>query len=369
MPDSRIAAACTLMFALTISASAMAAPSYDHYVHLTPENSAIGNFPAQRAPILTVKSGDTVRIDTGGGNRWENKDALEWIKENQITLTPAQLEAVKETDRVIKETTHYAGITSGHLLVGPIAVEGAMPGDALEIRIISITPRISYGTVSTRPGRGGIPDDVKEPFSQIVRLDLPRNVGVFEPGIEVPLGPFMGVMGVLPPDAEGPNRRSGPPGTFGGNLDCKELVAGTSLFLPVYHPGGLFFTGDSHAGQGDGEVTVSAIETANTAILKFVIHKGMKLTAPRAESATHYMAFGLDPDLNKAMQMAIRETNTFLGELQGLDFSHAFTLSSIGVDFHVTQVVDDTKGIHSMIPKKLFVKGKPATPYWNTPGR
>jgi acetamidase/formamidase len=192
-----------LALALSVSAQAAvavaAAPSYDHYVHLTPENSAIGNFPAQKRPILTVKSGDTVRIDTGGGNRWQDKDALEWIKENQITLTPAQLEAVKETDRVVKQTTHYADIATGHLLVGPIAVEGAMPGDALEIRIISVTPRIPYGTVSTRPGRGGIPDDVKEPFSQLVRLDLARNVGVFEPGIEVPLGPFMGVMGCSPP--------------------------------------------------------------------------------------------------------------------------------------------------------------------------
>ena len=134
----------------------------------------------------------------------------------------------------------------------------------------------------------------------------------------------------------------------------------------MYHTGGLFFTGDAHAGQGDGEVTVSAIETANTAVLKFIVHKGMKLTAPRAESATHWMAFGLDPDLNKAIQMAIRETNVYLNELQGLDFSHAFTLSSIGVDFHVTQVVDDTKGIHSMIPKKIFVKNKPA-PFWYAP--
>jgi acetamidase/formamidase len=369
MPRYVLTKVAPWVLALTASAFAMAAPSYDHYVHLTPENSVIGNFPAQKAPILTVKSGDTVRIDTGGGNRWQDKDPLQWMKENNITLTPAQLQAVKETDRVVKETLHYGGITSGHLLVGPIAVKDAMPGDALEIRIISVTPRIPYGTVSTRPGRGGIPDDVKEPFAQTVRLDLKRNVGVFEPGIEVPLGPFMGVMGVLPPDAEGPNRRSGPPGSFGGNLDCKELVAGTSLFLPVYHPGGLFFTGDAHAGQGDGEVTVTAIETANTLIAQFILHKGMKLTAPRAENATHYMAFGLDPDLNKAMQMAIRETNAWLGELHGLDFSHAFTLSSIGVDFHVTQVVDDTKGIHSMIPKKLFVKDKPLTAYWYTSGR
>ena len=115
---SRIALPFTLTFALT--SFALAAPTYDHYVHLTPENSVIGNFPAQKAPILTVKSGETVRIDTAGGNRWQDKDALEWMKENQITLTPEQLQAVKETDRVVKEATHYAGIATGHLLVGPI---------------------------------------------------------------------------------------------------------------------------------------------------------------------------------------------------------------------------------------------------------
>jgi acetamidase/formamidase len=352
-----------LIIGMLASATAAAQGSYDHHLRLTPANSAIGNYPVQKAPILTVKSGATVRIDGGGGNRWRDQDAMQWVKENGIALTPAQAEAVKETERVIKETTHYAGITSGHLLIGPIAVTGAMPGDAIEVRILSVTPRIPYGGVATRPGRGGIPDEVPKEYSKIVRLDLARNVGVFDAGIEVPLGPFMGVMGLQPPSEEGPNRRSGPPGTFGGNLDCKELVAGTSLFLPVYHPGGLFYTGDSHAAQGDGEVTVSAVETANTAVLKFILHKGMKLTAPRAENATHYMAFGLDEDLDKAMQMAIRETNKFLLDLKGLEFERAFTLSSIGVDFRVTQVVDGTKGIHSMIPKKLFVNDKPK--FWS----
>jgi len=357
------AVVCTLATCMLGASLTAAAQTIDHYVKLTPENSAIGNYPIQKKPILTVKSGATVKIDGGGGNRWGDKEPLAWMKENNITLTPDQATAVKEIDKVVKETTHYAGITSGHLLVGPIAVEGAMPGDAIEVRIVSITPRIPYGTVSTRPGRGGIPDEVPEQYSHTVMLDLKRNVGVYQPGIEVPLGPFMGVMGLQPPESEGPNRRSGPPGTFGGNLDCKDLVAGTSLFLPVYHPGGLFYTGDSHAAQGDGEVTVSAIETANTAVLKFVLHKGMKLTAPRAENATHFMAFGLDPDLDKAMMMAIRETNAYLKEVKGLEFKYAFTLSSIGVDFRVTQVVDDTKGIHSMIPKKLFVNDK--FPFWS----
>lgn len=357
-----ISALTALAATALLGTSAAVAQQVDHYLRLTPENAAIGNFPVQKKPILTVKSGATVKIDGGGGNRWGEREPMEWIKANNITLAPEQLAAIKETDRVTKEATLYAGIKTGHMLVGPIAVQGAVPGDAIEIQIISVTPRISYGTVSTRPGRGGIPDEVPKEFTRVITLDAKRNVGVFDQGIEVPLKPFMGVMGLLPPGEEGPNRRSGPPGVFGGNLDCKELVAGTSLFLPVFHPGGLFFTGDSHAAQGDGEVTISAIETANTAVFRFVLHKGMKLSAPRAENATHWMAFGLDEDLNKAMQMAIRETNKLLLDLKGLEFERAFTLSSIGVDFRVTQVVDGTKGVHSMIPKKLFVNDK--TPFW-----
>jgi acetamidase/formamidase len=183
----------------------------------------------------------------------------------------------------------------------------------------------------------------------------------------VPLAPFMGVMGTLPPTQEGPNRRSGPPGLFGGNLDCKELVTGATLYLPVFHKGALFFTGDSHAAQGDGEVTVNAIETANTAVLQFILHKGRTLKAPRAETPTHYIAFGLDTDLDKAMEMAIHEANAYLGEIQGLDFFNAFALASIAVDFRVTQVVDGTKGIHAMIPKRLFRNG--GTPYWFGAGK
>ena len=358
-------AAVAVMLLAAPLLSRTAEPVHYHTVRLTPANAVIGNFPAQKPAILIVKSGDTVRIDTGGGNRWEDKDPFEWAKENDIVLTDAQAQAITETQQVLKQTPRDAGITNGHILVGPIAVEDAMPGDTLEVRILSVTPRIPYGTVGMRPGRGAIPDSVPQPYTKVVHLDLQRNVGVFEPGIEVPLAPFMGVMATLPSRDEGPNRRSGPPGAFGGNLDCKELVAGTTLYLPVFHPGALFFTGDAHAAQGDGEVTVNAIETANTVVVQFFVLKGKTLNAPRAESATHYIAFGLDPDLNKAMQMAVHETNAWLGELQGLDFSRAFALSSIAVDFRVTQVVDETKGVHAMIPKKLFTRGTP--PYWYKP--
>jgi acetamidase/formamidase len=345
-----------------IASAAVRAADYDHHVRLTPANSVIGNYPAQKAPILTIKSGDTVRIDGGGGNRWGEQDPMVWMQEQGITLTPDQRVAVEEIQRVLKETERYAGIQNGHLIVGPIAIAGAMPGDSVEVRIHSVVPRLPYGGVSMRPGAGGIPDAVPKAFTKIVKLDLERNVGLFEPGIEVPLAPFQGVMGMLPPLTEGTNRRSGPPGLFGGNLDCKELVDGTTLFLPVFHPGGLFFTGDSHAAQGDGEVSINAIETANTSVLQFILHKGRTLHAPRAETPTHYIAFGLDPDLDNAMTMAIHETNALLGEVAGLDFYRAFALSSIGIDFRVTQVVDETKGIHAMIAKSLFLDRKPS--YW-----
>lgn len=354
-----LAALCTVLAAPLAPALAQAAAGYDHHVRQTPANAVIGNFPAQKQPILTVKSGETVRIDGGGGNRWGDEDPQTWLKENGLHLNAEQHTAIEEIARVVKQTPRQPGIAGGHLLVGPIAIEGAMPGDTLEVQILSVEPRIPYGVVSMRPGRGGIPDEVPAPYAKVIPLDLKRKLGLFDAGIEVPLAPFNGVMGVLPAASEGSNRRSGPPGLFGGNLDCKELIAGTRLFLPVFRRGALFFTGDSHAAQGDGEVTVTAIETANTAVFRFVLHKGMRLSAPRAETPTHWISFGLDPDLDKAMQMAIRETNAFLKEKKGLEFERAFALSSIGIDFRVTQVVDDIKGVHAMIPKALFVDEKP----------
>jgi acetamidase/formamidase len=352
-------------FSLLSIAAAAAEPRFDHHVRLTPDNAAIGNFPAQEEGILTIKSGETVKIDTGGGNRWNDEDPDTWLKAQDLPDRTTTSPGIAETVKVLAETKRYADIKTGHVLVGPIIIEDAMPGDMLEIRILSVVPRIGYGVVSMRPGAGGIPDEVPAPYFKPVVFDLKRNVGVFDKGIEVPLGPFMGVMGVQPPDSDGPNRKSGPPGLFGGNLDCKELVTGSTLYLPVHQKGARFFTGDAHAAQGDGEVTITAVETANTAILQFILHKNVKLATPRAETPTHWITFGLDTNLEEAMKKAIRETNTFLMEKKGLDFNRAFTLSSIGVDFRVTQVVDETKGIHAMIPKKLFTEK--AEPYWYKP--
>jgi acetamidase/formamidase len=164
------------------------------------------------------------------------------------------------------------------------------------------------------------------------------------------------------------NPSSSPPGVFGGNLDCRELVAGTTLYLPVFAPGARFFTGDAHAGQGDGEITGTAIETANTVTLTFILHKGKTLKMPRAETPTHYIAYGLDPDLENAMQQAVDETVTYINDVTGWTGTEdAYALTSLGVDFHVTQIVDFTKGIHSMIPKAVFKNVK--NNYWYKPAK
>lgn len=349
------------------SFTAFAEPAFDYHVRLTPENSAIGNYPAQKATILTVKSGQTVKIDTGGGAGWRNPEMApsEWLKKNNIPTT-ADNPALKESIEVLEKATRYADIKTGHFLVGPINVEGAMPGDSLEIRILSVVPRIPYGTTGAAPGRSLKTLEGVKPPSHVTMLDLKRNVGVFGKGVEVPLGPFMGVMGVQPAAEEGMNRSSSPPGNFGGNLDCRELVGGTTLYLPVFAPGARFFTGDAHAAQGDGEITGTAIETANTVTLTFILHKGKTLKMPRAETPTHYIAYGLDPDLENAMQQAVDETVSYINDVTGWTGTEdAYALTSLGVDFHVTQIVDFTKGIHSMIPKAVFKNVK--SNYWYKP--
>jgi len=381
-PSARRNLCLVLSIAGALHASAMDI-GYDFRVPFTPETAILGHFSSTKKPVVTVKSGAVVRLECGGGARWGAAEPNAWLKENNIPTTVETCPALQETIKVLAETTNRlppaeppagtpppvpgspAARGGGHMLVGPVYIEDAEPGDSLEVRILDVTPRIPYGTVGANPGSGALPDLVPRPFSKVVVLDLKRNAGIFDDAVEVPLGPFNGVMATCPPDSEGPNRRSGPPGAFGGNLDCKELVAGATLYLPVFQKGALFYTGDCHAAQGDGEITVNAIETANTATLQFILHKGKTLKGPRAESATHYITFGLDPDLDKAMRAAMIETVDFLKEKQGYDFHHAYTLTSIAVDFRVTQVVDKTLGIHGMIPKRLFVKDP--NPYWYRP--
>jgi acetamidase/formamidase len=191
---------------------------------------------------------------------------------------------------------------------------------------------------------------------KIIPLDERRMVGQFGSGIEIPLRPFFGSMGVAPPEASG-RISSAPPGIHAGNLDNKELVAGTTLFIPVHVPGALFQVGDGHAAQGNGEVCITALETSLVGKLQFILRKDIKLRWPRAETPAAFMTMGINEDLNEATKIAVREMIDFLVSEKKLSRDEAYMLASVAADLSITQLVDGTKGVHAMIPKAIFKAG------------
>jgi acetamidase/formamidase len=251
---------------------------------------------------------------------------------------------------------------SAHVLTGPLYVEGAEPGDMLEVRIHKFDPRVPYGVNNSGPRTGVLGDLLTAPAPKIIKLDVNRNVALFSKDIEVPLSPFLGVMAVAPPrDLLLVSSR--PPSSWGGNMDLNRLAAGATLYLPVFNAGAQFFAGDPHAVQGDGEVNGTAIEASLSATLQFIVHKGAGRTMrwPRAEDAANYYTMGMDLNLDTAMREATRETVEFLEERFGLTPADAYSLASIGIDFRIAEAVDSTQVIYAQIPKKLF-KNNPS--YW-----
>jgi acetamidase/formamidase len=241
----------------------------------------------------------------------------------------------------------------GHILTGPIAIDGAEPGDVLEVRIQSIKLAVPYATVSFRPKAGFLPEDFPYSRSKLVRLDEKNRVAHFAAGVDVPLRPFFGSMGVAPPLSAG-RVSSAPPGMHAGNMDNRELIAGTTLFIPVFATGANFEVGDGHAAQGNGEVVITALETSLTGVLQFIVRKDLHLSWPRAETPTHYITMGMHEDLTEATRIAVREAIDFLVATKRLSRDDAYMLSSVAVDFNITQLVDGNKGVHAMIPKSLF---------------
>jgi acetamidase/formamidase len=242
---------------------------------------------------------------------------------------------------------------SGHILTGPVAVKGAMPGDALEIEIQAIECRQTWGYNAIRPLAGALPGEFAEVRIVHIPMDLERKVGKLAWGAEVPLRPFFGVMGVAPPPSWA-SVSSLPPNRHGGNLDNKELVAGTKLLLPVHVPGANFSCGDGHGAQGDGEVCVTAIETALTGTFKFGLKKGLELKWPRAETPTHHITMAFDPDLDQAAKEALRQMIAFLCERKNLSREDAYMLCSLAADLRVTQLVNGNNGCHCMLEKHYF---------------
>jgi len=238
----------------------------------------------------------------------------------------------------------------GHILTGPIWVDGAEPGDVLEVKILSIGLPIAYGYNGCS---GFLPDRCGEPRTRILPLDREHMTSEFLPGVTIPLHPFFGSMGVAPPPSEG-RVSSNPPSTHAGNLDNRELVAGTSLFIPVHVPGALFEVGDGHAAQGDGEVDQTAIETSLTGRLQLLVHKGRSLEWPRAETPTHWIAMGTDEDLTVATRTAVGQAVELLMDVKHLPQMEAYRLVSIACSVRVTELVDGKVGVHVMIPKSIF---------------
>jgi acetamidase/formamidase len=333
-----------------IDANLVDALGHGHYrLRCGPETVHWGYLWGAAEPVLRVNPGDRVTIDTLSheGILSDQGEPQEFFARFGIGN-----EAVLRDLVEIYTKVQHSGL-GPHVVTGPIAVAGAEPGDVLAVHILEATPRVPYGVNSMRMNRGGLPEEFTLNRSVVIPFDIERQVAKFSERIEVPLAPFFGIM------ATGPARHLGrlgsaPPGAYGGNIDLKDLVAGTTLYLPVHVPEALFMVGDGHAAQGDGEVDLTAIETSLTGTFRFELIKGKSLAWPRAETPTHWITLGLHENLDAAMKMAIRECLTFLVEEKGLTRVDAYALASIAVDFEVTQVVDGVKGIHAMIPKAIF---------------
>ena len=323
----------------------------DHTVRSTPDTVVWGYLAADIPPVLRIKSGQTVRIDTvshGGVNLPE--DPVEFFAKHGV----AREEILQDALDIRAKVNRPRG-GSAHVLTGPIYVDEAEPGDMLEIRIIALEHRVPYGVNNSGPGTGVLPDLLKAPARKVIRFDLKRNVALFSKDIEIPLQPFMGIMAVAP-SKESWMISSRPPWRWGGNMDFNKLTAGATLYLPVFHDGARFYTGDSHAVQGDGEVNGTAIEASLTGTFQFIVHKGGGRTMfwPRAEDADFYYTMGMDLDLDVAMRNATQETVRYLQETRGLSAADAYSLASIAIDFRIAEVVDAVQLVYGAIPKKIF---------------
>jgi len=349
LPLGRAAAAALALGAATLArAETFELPA-------TPSTVAWGNYDAAAKPVLRIRSGDTVVFHTLLTN---SPTGLE-----KAGVAPADVEASLRA--VFDGVALKDRGPGGHILTGPVYVEGAEPGDILEVRIQRIDLAIPFAYNAFRYGAGFLTDDFPYAKVKIIPLDRERMVARFAPGVEVPLHPFFGSMGVAPPPAFG-RYDSAPPTVIGGNMDDKALVAGTTLYLPVWAPGALFEIGDGHAGQGNGEVDITAMETSLVGTLQFVLHKGHGLGAdgglgeggpyPRAETPTEYIAMGFDDDLSNATRKALRHMIDFLVAEKGLSRDEAYMLISVAGDVEITELVDRNKGVHVKLAKSLFAE-------------
>jgi acetamidase/formamidase len=308
----------------------------------TPKTIEWGYYDATVPPVLRIHSGDTVEIHT------------------LITSSPQRLEDAgippNQVEPPLRDIFQQVTIKGPgpHILTGPIYIEDAQPGDVLEIRMPSIRLAIPYAYNSSNPGTGFLAEDYPSAKMKIIPLDEKRGVARFADGIDLPLRPFFGSMGVAPPELSG-RISSRPPWIHGGNIDDKELVAGTILYLPIHVRGALFEVGDGHAGQGHGEVDGTAMETSLIGTFQFIVRKDMHIRWPRAETPTSFITMGLHEDLTEATKIALRELIDFLMNVKHLSHDDAYMLASVAADLSITELVDANKGVQASIPKSIFV--------------
>jgi len=310
--------------------------SRHHVIESSPSTVHWGVFDPALEPLITVQSGDTVTFNCVSGGR-------DSMPPPPFVIPPELLEIhAKCTPRA-----------PGHILTGPIAIAGAEPGDALEIRVKVIKLRTDWGYNGFRPLRGSLPEDF--PYTRIIHIpvDRARNVAMLPWDMELPLSPFFGVMGVAPPPHYGVVSTI-EPREYGGNIDLKEMTVGSTLYLPVFNKGGLFSCGDGHGVQGDGEVSLMALEICLAGTFEFILRKDLSLKFPRAETPTHWITLGFNEDLHQAAKQALREMIKLLQEIRNMHPADAYSLCSLAVDLRVTQLVDGNKGIHAMLPKSLL---------------
>lgn len=307
-----------------------------HTLQANSETVAWGYWDATRAPVLRINSGDRVTLHSISGGP-------EDLPADHSIVAPEQFEIHAQCERG----------PGPHFLTGPIWVNDAEPGDTLEVRILDVQLRDEWGWNLIEPLLGTLPEDFPNRRHLVLPIDRTARRATLPWGIDIPLDPFFGNFGVAPPPNYG-RITSTIPREHGGNLDNKNLVSGTTTYLPVWNDGALFSAGDGHAVQGHGEVCLTAIETGMIGTFELIVRKDLKLTFPRAESPTHLISMGLNEDLDDAAKQALREMINWITELTNLSREDAYTLCSLAGDLHVTQLVDVNKGVHCVLPKALL---------------
>ena len=311
----------------------------------TPDTVSWGYYSGESKAVLTVHSGDTVHMQTLSTCGPPSRMIANGVRPEDI---PAYTQPIYDE---VKDRG-----PGGHILTGPVAIAEAEPGDVLEVQILKVDLDANFACNAFGLGRGFLPMEYPYSRMKIIPLDRHAMLGEFAPGIRLPLRPFFGSMGVAP---AGGKIDSAPPFAHAGNLDNKELVAGTTLFIPVAVHGALFQAGDGHAGQGNGEVDITALETYLSGTFRFVVHKDKHLLWPRAETPEYYISMGFSKDLKEATEHALRDMLEFLQTEKHLSRDEAYMLASVAIDLDITQLVDGNVGVHAMCPKKIFVKHGP----------